>query len=226
MEFLKKTELLVGQQAIEKLKNSKVIILGIGGVGGYVLEMLVRSGVGEIDVVDFDVIDVTNINRQILATHDNIGELKTQVAMNRAKSINPDIKVNAINIKVNKDNIPEILNKFYDFVIDCIDKTITDKVELIDYCYKNNLRIISSMGTGNRYGMPAYHINDLYETQNDKLSKVLRKYCRRRKIAHSLVCHTTEQPSRYEKPIANIAYHPATSGITIASYVINELIKS
>lgn len=225
MDFSNRTELLINDDGIKKLKKSKVIIFGIGGVGGYVLEMLVRTGIGEIDIVDFDIIDATNINRQIIANHQNIGEFKTKISLKRALSINPNLKINTFNQRVCIENVHQILKKKYHFVVDCID-TVTNKLDLIEYCYKNNLNIISSMGAGNRIGIPQYEITDIYKTQYDKLAKVIRQECKNRDIKKLTVCYTKEQPIRNEKPIGSIAYHPAVCGSVIASYVINELIKN
>ena len=225
MDFLDRTKLLVGEENINKLSNSKVIIFGVGGVGGYVLEMLARSGVGSIDIVDFDVVDTTNLNRQIISTIKNIGKIKVDVAKERVLSINPNLKINAINNRVSEENIDEFFKNDYDIAVDCID-SVKDKMALIEYCYKNNIKIISSMGAGNRIDIPDYIITDIHKTSYDKLAKTIRKQCCERGIKKLTVCYTKQQPIRNEKPVGSISYHPAMCGIKIASYVTTELIKN
>ncbi len=223
MEFLTRTTQLIGENNVETLKNAKVIIFGVGGVGGYVLEMLARTGVGNIDIVDFDFVDITNINRQIIATQNNIGNLKVEEAKKRVLEINPQCNIKAFAEKVCADNISNFLITNYDFVIDCIDN-VSNKMDLIEYCYKNNIKIISSMGAGNKIGIPNYEISDIYKTEYDKLAKVIRKHCKERGIKKLTVCYSKDNQIS-SNVIGSVAYHPATCGIIIASYVINQLIK-
>ena len=133
-----RTELLIGQDSLNTLKNSKVIVFGIGGVGSFTVESLCRCGIGEISLVDFDTIDITNINRQIHAFICNVGKYKVDEMKKRIELINPDIKVNIFKVKLEKDNIDSFKLKYYDYVVDAID-TITSKIYLIKYCYKNNI---------------------------------------------------------------------------------------
>ena len=165
-----RTSIVIGKENVEKLKNSKIAVLGVGGVGGYVVEMLARLGVENLTIVDFDTISVSNLNRQIIALNSNINLFKVDCFKQRLTDINPNIKVEAINQKICKENIDEILNKNFDYVIDAIDD-IPAKVFVAKYCFENNIKIVSSMGTGNRYKMPVFEVCDISKTSYDKLAK-------------------------------------------------------
>ena len=175
-----RTELLLGKNAIEKLKKSKVAIFGIGGVGSYVVEGLVRSGVEKFVLIDHDTVSTTNINRQLIATNNTIGKYKVDVAKERIAAINPNAKV-----EVYKDFfMPEtegILDNSIDYIVDCID-TITAKIELVMRANKLNIPIISSMGTGNKLDPTKFRVTDIYKTKICPLAKVMRKELRERKI--------------------------------------------
>lgn len=223
MEFLTRTTQLFGENNIKTLQNSKVIIFGVGGVGGYVLEMLTRTGIGNIAIVDFDVIDISNVNRQIISTQNNVGNLKVEEAKKRVLEINPNCKIEIFADKVCSNNVHQFLNTKYDYVVDCID-SVSCKMDLIEYCYKNNINIISSMGAGNKTDIPHYEISDIFKTEYDKLAKVIRKHCKERNIKKLKVCYSKEKQIS-SNSVGSVAYHPASCGIIIASYVVNQLIK-
>lgn len=224
MSFLDRTKLLIGDKNIAKLCDAKVIVFGVGGVGGYVVEMLARAGVGSITIVDFDRVDETNINRQIIALHSTIGCPKTDLFKARIEDINPDIKVNAICDKVCKENIDKFNLTDYDYVVDAID-IVTDKVELIKSCHSLGVEIISAMGAGNRFCTPDFKCCDIYDTYNDGLAKILRKRLREEGITHHKVVFTPQDSTPNGRVVGSISYYPAMCGCVIASVVINDIIN-
>lgn len=223
MSFLDRTELLIGDSGIEKLNKSNIILFGCGGVGGYIAEMLVRSGVGNITIVDFDNVDITNINRQIIALHSTIGKSKVSVLKDRLLDINPACNVTAICDRYTAGC--GLINSDFDYVIDAID-SVADKTALILDAHSKNLKIISAMGAGNRCDIPRFEVVDIYKTYNDGLSKVIRKKLREHGINHHKVVFTSSLPIDHkENTVGSIAYYPAMCGCVLSSYVINDIIS-
>jgi len=229
-----RTELLIGSDGMEKLASSRVAVFGIGGVGGYAAEALVRSGIGQIDLIDSDKISVTNLNRQIYALHSTIGRYKVDVAKERILDINPDITVNTYNVFYT----PETSNQFdfskYDYVIDAID-TVAGKIELIVQADKSGVPIISSMGAGNKLYPEKFEVADIYKTSVCPLARVLRYELKRRNIGHLKVVYSKETPIKPLKseevppkgkqiPGSN-AFVPSVAGLIIAGEVIRDLIN-
>ena len=223
MSFYERTVALIGKQNYEKLTDKKVIIFGCGGVGGYVIEMLARTGIGSLCLVDFDTVSESNINRQIIALIDTIGQFKTKCFAKRIEKINKNCKVKVFNEKLSAENIEKFNLKDYDFIVDCIDD-VKAKVELIKYCNQSELKAVSSMGAGNRFDMPNFVVGDIFDTKNDGLAKAVRARLKKEGIKKAKVVYTTNLPVKSEV-VGSIAYYPAMCGITIASYVTNELIK-
>lgn len=219
-----KTELLIGNNGVSKLKNANIIIFGIGGVGGYTCEMLVRAGIGNLTIVDFDKVDITNINRQIIALNSNVGEYKVSAMQKRILDINSAINLNIVNARVCAENVKELLNSNYDYVIDAID-SVTDKINLIVAAKELRLNIISAMGAGNRIQIPQFEVCDLYKTYNDGLAKVLRKKLKEKGINKHLVVFSKNQATPCGDQIGSISYYPAMCGCVLAGYVINELLN-
>ena len=219
-----RTSIVIGKENVEKLKNSNIAILGVGGVGGYVVEMLARLGVEKLTIVDFDTISVSNLNRQIIALNSNINLLKVDCFKKRLLDINPNIKVEAINKKITKENLEQILNKNFDYVIDAIDD-IPAKVAVAKYCFKNNINIVASMGTGNRYKMPAFEVSDISKTSYDKLAKKLRKMLKDEGVERLNVVYTKEEVEKTES-LGSVVYYPLMCAGTIVSFVTNEIIKN
>lgn len=217
-----RTKLLIGSD-FDKLSKSKIIIFGVGGVGGYVTEMLARSGVANLTIVDFDVVDITNKNRQIIALNSTIGKPKVEVMKARLKDINPEIQVVAINQKLSPDNLSEFNLGEYDYIIDAIDM-VTSKLALIEFAYLNNLKIISAMGAGNRKCIPQFEVADIYSTYNDGLAKVMRKELRKRGVLKHNVVFTKNIDEPNGDTIGSIAYYPAMCGCVLSAFVINELL--
>ena len=223
MGFDERTKQLIGEENNFVLQSKKVIIFGVGGVGGYVVEMLARTGIGEIAIVDFDIVSESNINRQIIADTNSVGKLKVECFKQRILSINPNCKVSAFAEKVDESNVQNFNLKNYDYVIDCIDM-LSGKIALIKYCKENNVNIISSMGAGNRFEVPKFEVCDINKTKNDGLARVLRYKLRKLGINHTMVCYTA-QDAKKSKIIGSIAYFPAAAGITISAFVINQFLK-
>ncbi|MBP3831497.1 MAG: tRNA threonylcarbamoyladenosine dehydratase [Clostridia bacterium] len=226
-----RTELLIGKQAIEKLKQAKVAVFGIGGVGSYVVEGLARAGVGSFILVDKDIVDKTNINRQIIATHKTIGLKKVEVAKQRILDINPYAVIETYS-EFFMPNSPDLFDKKTDYVIDCID-TITSKLELIVRAKNMNIPIISCMGTGNKLDPTKFEVTDISKTSVCPLAKVIRKELRNRGINTLKVVYSKEEPIKTnifgeetKKQIpGSISFVPSVAGLIIAGEVIKDLIK-
>ena len=196
-----RTELLFGKEAMEKLAASRVAIFGIGGVGGYTVEALVRSGVGAVDLIDDDRVCLTNINRQIFATRKTVGEYKVDVAAQRIGEINPDAKVHTFKTFYTPDTAGEFDFTKYDYVVDAID-TVTGKLALVENAYAAGTPIISSMGAGNKLDPTAFEVDDIYNTSVCPLAKIMRRELRRRGIPGLKVVYSKEMPI---KPIEDMA---------------------
>lgn len=232
-----RTRMLLGDDAIRRLAEARVAVFGVGGVGGYVVEVLARSGVGAIDLVDNDTVNITNINRQIIALHSTIGMAKVDVAERRIKDINPDCNVMKYRLFYLPDNADAIDLARYDYVVDCID-TVTAKIELIRRCKSLDIPIICSMGTANKMDPTQFRIADIYQTSIDPLAKILRKKLRHIGIQHLKVVYSLEEPmkpyteyepegsreSRRPTPASN-AFVPAAAGLVIGGEVVKEIIS-
>ena len=215
-------ELLVGDK-INDIKSKKVLIIGVGGVGSYTVESLVRSGISNITIIDNDVIDITNLNRQLMTTHDNIGLSKVEVLEKRIKSINPDCIVNAINTFVDDSNIDSIITD-YDYVVDACD-TVKTKLSIIRVCNKLGIKLISSMGTGNKMNPSLLQVTDIYKTSYDPLAKLIRSNCRKMRIKRlTVVCSKEISIKKGIKTIPSNSFVPATAGLLITSYIINDIV--
>lgn len=218
-------ELLV-KEKINYIKNIHVLILGLGGVGGYACESIVRCGIKEITIIDADKIDLSNLNRQIIATHNTIGMYKTDAFEERIKSINPDIVVNKITNYITPENIESIFTKDIDYVVDCCD-SIKTKESLITYCVNNNIKLISSMGTGNKLHPERLKIMKLKDTSYDPIAKRLRKYVKDNKINKDIyvICSDEEKVTEVTGSIPSNSFVPATAGLLCTSFIINDIMK-
>lgn len=231
--FTTRTGLIIGDEGIEKLKNSNVIVFGVGGVGSFAAEAIARAGVGNLTIVDFDDVDITNINRQLPALHSTVGKYKVEVMKDRILDINPNINIKAIKNVYNKDTSQEILCEDYDYVVDAIDM-VTSKIHLIETCKNKDFNIVSSMGMGNKLDPTKIVVTDIYKTSMCPLAKVMRKELRDRKVKKLKVVYSTEQPIELKKKIMNgkkvtpgsTSFVPSVGGLIIASIVINDLLNN
>ncbi|HFZ6226232.1 TPA: ThiF family adenylyltransferase [Clostridioides difficile] len=229
--FTTRTSFLVGDDGIKKLNNSNIIVFGVGGVGSFTVEALARAGVGNITIVDFDDVDITNINRQIPALHSTVGRYKVDVMEERILDINPNINIKKIRSLYNKDTSDEILTERYDYVVDAIDM-VSSKIHLIETCEKKGLKIISSMGMGNKLDPTKIVVTDIHKTSTCPLAKVMRKELRDRDIKKLKVVYSTEQPIELKKKVMNgrkvtpgsVSFVPSVGGLIIASVIVNELL--
>ena len=225
MRKFNRETILIGEENFKKIQASNVIVFGVGGVGGYVCEFLVRAGVENLTIVDFDIVDETNINRQIIATNSSIGKIKVEVLSERRKSISENMNLKALNCKLTESNIESFVLENYDYVIDCIDD-LKAKFNLIKYCYEHNIKCVSSLGAGNKYCLPNYTVSDIFKTEYDAIGKNLRKYCRENCIKkHNVVYSKVEAVKVRGATIGSISYHPPACASVLAGFVINELIK-
>lgn len=225
-------ELLVGEDNIQKLNQAHVIVFGVGGVGGYVVEALVRSGIGHITIVDNDVVSLSNLNRQIIATQETIGQKKVDVMKKRILSIHPECDVTTLDMFYLPETANQIDLSQYDYVVDAID-TITSKIELAVRC-DQKIALISSMGTGNKMNPALLQVSDIYKTSVCPLAKVMRRELKKRRVKHLKVVYSQELPM---KPFASdeithkrtipgsTAFVPSSAGLLIASEVVKDLLK-
>ncbi len=223
-EQFARTEMLLGEEGLEKLHNARVAVFGVGGVGGYVVEALARAGVGTLDIIDNDEVDITNLNRQIIALHSTLGKQKVEVAKERILDINPECRVNVYRTFY----LPETQDEFdftqYDYVVDAID-TVTGKLALICQARDAGVPIISSMGTGNKLEPTALRVADIYDTSICPLAKVMRRECRKRGIEKLKVVYSVEEPIVKCTPPGSVSFVPSAAGLIIASEVVRDIIS-
>jgi tRNA A37 threonylcarbamoyladenosine dehydratase len=214
---------VVGEEGLESLQEKSVLILGVGGVGGYVAEALARSNIGTLILVDFDKVDETNINRQIIALDSTIGKLKVDVLENRIKDINKNCKVIKYSDFIDLKNIDILFNEKIDFFVDACD-TVTTKKEVVRQCLKRNIKFISSMGTGNKMDPTKLDIVDVRKTVNDPLARMMRKFIKDEKIKDKvLVLSSTELPVKTgDRTPGSTAFVPSSAGLLIASYIVRK----
>ncbi|MCI6652566.1 MAG: tRNA threonylcarbamoyladenosine dehydratase [Ruminococcus sp.] len=226
-----RTELLIGDDGVDKLKNSRVAVFGVGGVGGYVVEALARSGVGTIDIVDNDNVSLTNINRQIIALHSTVGRPKVDVMEERIKDISPFTVVNKHNCFFLPENSDDFHFRRYDYVVDAID-TVTGKIELAVKCKEFNVPLIASMGAGNKLDPTAFRVADIFKTKVDPLARVMRNALKKRGIKKLKVVYSEEPPmtplpsdEETSKKVVpgSTAFVPSVAGLIIAGEVIKDI---
>ncbi len=223
-----RTELLIGSKAMDSLAGSRVAIFGIGGVGGYVCEALVRSGVGAFDLIDSDIVSPTNLNRQIIATTESMGKDKVEVMKERIHLINPEARVTTYKCFFLPENAQNIPFAEYDYIVDAMD-TVTAKIELIMRARENGIPIISSMGTGNKLDPSAFRITDLYKTNVCPLARVMRRELKKRGVNKLKVLYSEEKPIRRyidKSTPGSISFVPAVAGLMIGGEVIKDIIAA
>ena len=243
-----RTELLLGKEGMERLKNARVAVFGVGGVGGYVCEALVRSGVGSFDLIDDDKVCLTNLNRQIIATRSTVGKYKVDVMKERMLDINPDVKVHTYKCFFLPENADDFPFAEYDYVVDAVD-TVTAKIELVMKCQSMGVPIISSMGAGNKLDASAFQVADIYKTKMCPLAKVMRRELKKRGIKKLKVVYSEEKPTRPIEDMAiscrthcicppgaahkcterrdipgSVAFVPSVAGLIVAGEVVKDLV--
>jgi len=229
-----RTELLIGKDNVEKLKNAKVAIFGIGGVGSYVVEGLTRAGVGEFVLIDSDEVSLTNLNRQLIATYDTIGKSKVEVAKNRILEINSDAKVTIYKTFFMPES-EDIIDSTFSYVVDAVD-TVTAKIEIVLRANKLNVPVISCMGTGNKLDPTKFEVSDIFKTSVCPLAKVMRKELKNRGVKKLKVVYSKEEPIKINREEvfddfkkknipASISFVPSVAGLIIAGEVIKDIIK-
>lgn len=226
MSFLDRTEMLIGSEAVSRLGDAKVLVFGVGGVGGHVCEALVRAGIGEIHIVDGDTVAESNINRQIIATRDNIGQPKVEAMAERIRSINPECRVKGFQMFFLPGETSDSMDfSGYDYVVDAVD-TVAAKLEIIEKAKAAGVPVISSMGTGNKLDPTLFRIADISKTSVCPLAKVIRKELRNRGIRDVKVLFSTEEPVRTGvRTPASISFVPSVAGLIIGGEVIKDIIR-
>ena len=224
-----RTAMLIGEAGVEKLNNSHVAVFGVGGVGGYAVEALARAGVGRITLIDSDKVAESNINRQIIATHDTLGQYKTEAMRNRIASINPDCVVKCHSVFFSEENKLDFDFSSYDYVVDAID-SLSAKIELIASAKDAGCEIISAMGAGNKLDPTAFEVSDISKTTVCPLARAVRISLRKRGINHLKVVYSKEQPvvapfDGERRPPASISFVPSVMGLILAGEVIKDLTK-
>ena len=233
-----RTAMLIGEDSLKRLKSSRVAVFGIGGVGGHATDALVRAGIGEIDLFDNDTVSESNINRQLIATYETLGEYKTEAFARRIKTINPECRVNLHTCFVTPETLETLDLSVYDYIIDAID-TVSTKIALAVKCEAENVRIIASMGTGNKLDPTKFEISDIYKTSVCPLARVMRSELRRRGVRSLKVLYSKEDPitqaqhlidntpceeKRAKIPPSSISFVPGAAGLIIAGEVIKNII--
>ena len=224
MSQFERFELLV-KDRINDIKTKKVLVIGLGGVGSYAVEGLIRSGISDITIVDNDIISITNLNRQLMTYQDNIGKYKTDEIEKRILDINPKCKIKKVTKFITLDNINELFNDDYDYIVDACD-TVTIKLELIRISKRKNIKLISCMGTGNKMDPTKLKIMDIRKTSYDPLAKIIRKMIKSEKINGKVmvVCSDEVGYTNVKDIIPSNSFVPATAGLLCASYIINDIV--
>ena len=221
-EQFSRTAQLLGNENVEKLFDKHVIVFGVGGVGGYVVEALARSGVGKISIVDNDVVNESNINRQIIALHSTVGMQKVEVLKNRILDINPECQVFVYNQFFLPENSKDFDFSIYDYVVDAVD-TVTAKLEIIKKSKESNVPVISSMGTGNKLNPMGFKVSDISKTKVCPLARVMRNELKKRGISKVKCVYSEENPVIQTQTPASVAFVPPVAGLLIASEVVKDL---
>lgn len=218
-----RTIALIGEDALARLKSSHVAVFGVGGVGGYVVEALARAGVGKLTLVDNDTVNETNLNRQVIALHSNVGKLKTEAFKERIRDIDPSIEVSLRTVFFLPENADTFDFTEFDYVVDAID-TVSGKLALVEKAQAAGVRIISSMGAGNKLNPTAFKVADIYKTNVCPLAKAMRKECKARGFKGFKCVYSEEEPVIKDRVVASISFVPSAVGLIIASEVVKDLI--
>ncbi len=231
VEFLDRTKMLLGEKAVERCQSASVAVFGLGGVGGFVVEALARSGIGRLTLIDHDMVTKSNINRQIIALQTTLGQQKTDLMKARIAEINPKAQVICHSLFFNEETKNEIFSDHFDYIVDAID-TVTSKLLLIETAKEKNIPVISSMGAANKLDPTRFRVTDIYKTQMDPLAKVMRRELKKRGISKLKVISSDEPPvmnpteTNQERPApASVAWVPSVAGLILAGEVIKDIMK-
>lgn len=222
-EEFSRTAAVIGEEALDKLKNSKVAVFGLGGVGGHAAEALVRAGIGHLDLIDFDTVSLSNINRQLAALHSTVSKKKVEVLKERFLDINPDAKINTFPVFYNDDTENQFDLSCYDYIIDAID-SVKAKINLIANTTDSGTPIISSMGAGNKLDPTAFKVADIYKTSVCPLAKVIRTELKKRGVKKLKCVYSEESPAVRTTPPGSLSFVPSAVGLIMASEVIKDII--
>lgn len=223
--MFERLEWIIGNDNLKKIANKTVLIVGLGGVGGYTATSLVRSGIKKLIIIDNDIVNLSNLNRQIIATHSTIGMKKVDALEKMILDINPDVKIEKYDLFLTKDNIIDIFSNQIDYVVDACD-TVNTKKALINECLQREIPFISSMGTGNRLDPTKLEITDIRKTNNDPLARIMRKWVKDNKINKKIpVVSSLEVPKKLGIKIGSTSFVPSVAGLIITSYIINLIIS-
>lgn len=218
-------EKMIGCDNLKKIKKTKVLVVGLGGVGGHIVLSLIRSGITNITLVDYDTVDITNLNRQVVANMSTIGKKKTEVLKKMILDINPNCNVSIQDIFLDEENIERIITSDYDYIIDACDSIKTKKA-IIKICIDKKIKVISSMGTGNKLDPLKLQITDIRKTINDPLARIMRKWVKDEKIKDKImVLSSTEIPIKTQGVVSSNSFVPGSAGLLITSWVINDIIR-
>ena len=216
---------LIGEENFQKIQEKTILIVGLGGVGGYATESLVRSGIKKLILIDHDNIDITNINRQIISSNSNVGNSKVEEFKKRILDINPDCIVTIHKLFLDRNNYNILDNYQLDYIVDCCDSTDTKKM-LIDYSLAKNIKIISSMGTANKLNPTKLEITDIRKTSYDPLAKIIRKYVNDLKTNKKIMVISSTEPPQKRENLSTLIFVPATAGLLCGNYIINDIINN
>ncbi|MCD1147219.1 ThiF family adenylyltransferase [Peptoniphilus sp. KCTC 25270] len=223
-----RTAMLLGEEKVKKLQKFAVIVFGVGGVGGMCAEALVRAGIGKVDLVDFDTIDITNVNRQIIALQNNVGEIKAQEAKKRFLQINPDLDCEIYPIQYGRETMEQIQWDKYDFCVDAIDQ-VTSKILLVEECQRTNTPMVAAMGAGNKLHPELLEVSFLSKTSICPLARTMRKEIKTRGLKDYKVVYSKEVPQKFDKESgrkpASISFVPPASGLILAGEVVRSLLE-
>lgn len=224
-EEFSRTALVIGEDAVLKLKNSKVAVFGLGGVGGHAAEALVRAGIGSLDLIDFDTVSLSNINRQLAALHSTVGKKKVEVLKERFIDINPELVINTFPVFYDSETKNQFDLSKYDYIVDAID-SVKSKINLIVNATAVGTPIISSMGAGNKLDATAFKVADIYKTSVCPLAKVIRTELKKRDVKKLKCVYSEEQPKVRSTPPGSLSFVPSTVGLILAGEVVKDITRS
>ncbi len=225
-QFLDRFSLMLSAEEMHNLMSSRILIFGVGGVGGALAQFLVRSGVGRVGIVDFDHVDITNLNRQLISFRSTMGELKVDTLSRQLKDINPDLIVDKYPIRYSAESETQVDFSAYDYIVDCVDDLPAKKL-IIQRAKSEKIPLLCAMGAGNRYSeIPSFEIADIFKTSYDPIAKIIRKFCKDAAINHLNVCYTKQKYVKNVcKTVASVVYFPVNMATVMCAKIVNDILK-